>query len=70
MGSEQRKIRSSTLTEDDVGTIARTLPIKPGLVQSMMFSADDEPPIFDQTAPKYDQPVPGQDVMRTLQSLE
>jgi len=66
-GGKQRKIRSSTLTANDVGTLTHARTIKVESLQLMVFSANDDPPIFDPTAPKYDQPALGEDVMRTYQ---
>jgi len=59
-------MRSSILTADDVGTLTHTRTIKVGLLQLMVFSANDDPPIFDPTGLKYNQPVPGEDFTRTL----
>ena len=57
---------SSTLTANSVGTLTHAWTIRAGSLQSMVFSANDDPPIFDPTTPKYYQPVPGEDDMRTL----
>ena len=69
-GGKQRKMRSSILSADDIGPLrhARTIPV--GSSQSMVFSDDDIPPIFDPTAPKYDQPVQGQNITRSLNKGE
>ena len=50
---KQRKMRSSTLTADDIDTLTHARTIKVGLLQSMKFSANDYPPIFDPTTLKY-----------------
>ena len=69
-GGKQRKMCSSTLTANDVGTLTHARTIKVGSLKPMVFSANDDPPIFDPAAPKYDQLIPGEDVMRTLNKAE
>ena len=50
---------NSVLTYDDIGTLTHVRTLTVGMTQSMLFLKINPPPIFDPTAPKYDQVVPG-----------
>ena len=69
-GGKQRKMRSSKLTIDDVGTLEQEQRILPGSIQSMVFTADDHPPIQDENTPKYDAPLGDESVTRKLTKAE
>ena len=51
-GGKQRKMQSSLLTDDDVGTIVHERVLKVGDKQFVVFQMDDLPPIFDHDVPK------------------
>ena len=63
-------MRSSILTEEDVGNIEHDRALKVGEVQSMVFHEASLPPIFHPDAPKHDSLTPGSLVTRKLTSKE
>ena len=62
-------MRDSILTKDDIDPITHARIIAVGNTQSMVFQDDDLPPIFDPTAPKYDQSLTDS-VTKTLHRAE
>ena len=68
-GGKQRKMRDSTLSEDDIGPIKHAQALKAGDIQSMVFTSEI-PPIFDPTAPKFDQILPETKITRNLTAVE
>ena len=62
-------MRDSILSEGDIGTIKHARVLKPGDTQSMIFTQDDEPPIFFPNTPKLDAVVPGTNVTRNLTAV-
>ena len=58
-GGNQRKMRSSVLSKEDVGILNHSRRIAIGKTQSMVFLEDDLQPLFDPTAPKYNQSIEG-----------
>ena len=69
-GGKQRKMRSSLLTINDVGDIMHARRILPGMIQSMVFTPDDLPPILRPDAPKYDTIIEGVSTTRKLTKAE
>ena len=53
-GGKQRMMRDSLLTAKDIGSIVHARSLKEGDTQSMVFKDEDLPPVFDDSAPKYD----------------
>lgn len=51
-GAKQRKMRDSTLSNDYISELVHTRVLKLGDTQSMVFTNDNLPPIFDPDAPK------------------
>ena len=47
-------MRDSLLTAKDIGSIVHARSLKAGDTQSMVFKDEDLPPVFDESAPKYD----------------
>lgn len=47
-------MRSTILTNGDIGTIVHDIVLNVGDTQEMVFQDDDPPPIFDPDVPKYD----------------
>ena len=65
-GSKQRKMRSSVLSKDEVGTSHHAQRIATGDTQSMIILEDNLPPIFDPRAAKYDEPIKGETITMNL----
>ena len=53
-GGKQRMMRSTVLSEGDIGILTHDRVLKVGDEQSMVFLDTDLPPIFAPDAPKYD----------------
>ena len=69
-GGKQRKMRDSILSDDDIGELKYGRVLNAGETQSMVFTDNDLPPLFDPDAPKFDQSVPGTQVTRNLTAVD
>lgn len=58
-------MRDSVLTANDIDTLTHERMIGVGMKQAMIFLTNDLPPIFDPTAPQYDETVPGESKTRS-----
>ena len=63
-------MRKSILTKDDLGELVHDKKLTVGTEQSMIFQANDTPPIFDPTAEKLDQQVAEINKIRKLTAVE
>ena len=59
-------MRSSLLTNNDIGALIHERRIQAGEIQSMSFTEHDLPPIFAPNTPKYDIPIEGEYITRKL----
>ena len=69
-GRKERRMRSTVLTKDDVGTIIHARKIVAGSTKIMAFQEQNLPPIFDPTVPKYDEQTLGEATTRTFTKAE
>lgn len=59
-GGKQRRMSSTVLSKDDIGTLAHERTVKVGERQSMVFDNTNLPPILSPGAPIYDVLKPGE----------
>ena len=68
-GGKQRRMRSTVLSKDDIGTLVHERTVKVGDRQSMVFDNTNLPPILSPGAPIYDVLKPGEKTQK-LTKLE
>ena len=69
-GGKQRKMRNTTLSVNDIGTIMHEGVLKAGDTQEMIFSETSLPPIFAPGVPKHDIEREDENVTRRLTKVE